>query len=91
MQGKLTFISSLCLGALTRNKDFGTPLALGIMMQLRFVPLLPSYIVKQELKKIMKTFFDFVNVSPTEFIAFYCKIRLSLTYGILANLVTYLP
>ena len=33
-------------------------------------------------------FFDFINTSPIAFIAFYCKIRLALTYEILADPVT---
>ena len=37
----------------------------------------------------MESFFDFVNISPNAFIAFYGKIRLVLTYGILVDPVTY--
>ena len=36
-----------------------------------------------------RIFFNFINISAIAFIAFYCKIRLALTYGILADPVTY--
>ena len=47
MQGRLTLISSVSLGVLTRNKDIGTPRALGITMLPRLLVLILYFIVKQ--------------------------------------------
>ena len=62
-------LSSVPLGALTRYKDFLTPPAWRIMMVPRYLPLPPSFTVKQVIKKIYRIFFDFVNISPIAFIA----------------------
>ena len=64
MQGKLAVISSVSLGILTRNKDFGTPLALGSVMLPRFLPLAPSFTVKQALKNFIEFLLNFVNILP---------------------------
>ena len=71
---------------LTRNKDFGTPLAFGIAMLPRFLAFLPS--LQNKGLKIYGYFYDFVNNLPIAFIAFYCKIRLAQTYGTLAQMST---
>ena len=44
-------IYSVSLEALTRNRDFRTPLDLGITMLPSYLPLPPSFTVKQVLKK----------------------------------------
>ena len=49
--------TSTHLGVVTHNKDFGTPLAFGIMVLPRFMPLSPTFTVKEVLKIYIYIFF----------------------------------
>ena len=82
-------LSSLSLGVLIRNKDFQTPLAFGDHDAIKVIAVITFLYYETSALKIYGIFiiFDFVNISPIAFITFYCKIRLALTYEIIADLV----
>ena len=68
-------ISSVSLGVLTQNKDFGASRALGIVM-------LPRFLVLSLSVRIYGIFFDFINIPPIVF----CGPSMHLLYSTVARL-----